>query len=456
MTHSADIFQISKEIVFPDESNRYLKEQITGFMHENQMLRKNLEESTQKYKNLQNRNEDLKNKLKEDSIMPLMQQSPSINSKIVELSKNLREKCVELEKYKTKHSKLVAQIEELKQTKTYTEESKPNNEIIEIKQLKEKLRRTNNKILEYKNIHNQLKEELKQAKKLIEEEIGLSNNNHKSRLQIIKELQEKNKKLKDKLKVLDPSPSQKLITNPEKPKIAALENQLTELEEQNQSLKFKNNSLKARCKMLEVQQQDLKVKLQKNDEKCLKEHLNVIENLSKSLSDSENIKKTLIKDKDSEMRKLKKQIDDVTEQVQNYKNLIQNLKDRQQNNCEAENEATADLQEEKSKLLKLIKQQNEKLDEERNNLNKCQQLLRIKQQKTVKLEAAIAQSEVVDSVRSRHSYTSLLQKNSETDLKNQLELAQETIKSLQDRLQVEQSERKRDFQEFSKILLSEK
>lgn len=57
------------------------------------------------------------------------------------------------------------------------------------------------------------------------------------------------------------------------------------------------------------------------------------------------------------------------------------------------------------------------------------------------------------SVQSSYSVQNL-QKQSRASLQDQLELAEEHIKALQTRLEIEKRERELDFQEFSKILQS--
>lgn len=179
------------------------------------MLWKNLHESEQKCIQIEKDSEDLKKKLREDEnpILPsFLSSSQTVNSKIVELSKNFRDKCVELEKYKTKYSKLLYQLDELKQNeneriKQPEEPPKlnPDNKMLsEMKQLQEKLNTTTNKMLEYKNLNIQMKNELKQVKKQLQQEVGehhksLQSSTWKGRAQIICDLQAKNRKLKETL-----------------------------------------------------------------------------------------------------------------------------------------------------------------------------------------------------------------------------------------------------------------
>lgn len=72
-----------------------------------------------------------------------------------------------------------------------------------------------------------------------------------------------------------------------------------------------------------------------------------------------------------------------------------------------------------------------------------------------KLESKIARLQIENSekgsVQSSYSLQNL-HKHSKTSIQDQLELAEENIKALQTRLEIEKRERELDFQEFSKIL----
>lgn len=87
--------------------------------------------------------------------------------------------------------------------------AKPKNELEDqIKTLQEKLGTTNMKLCEVRNTNAQLKNDLKIANKLLQQEIGdalenlqiSSNPNWRGRAQIICDLQQKNNELREKLK----------------------------------------------------------------------------------------------------------------------------------------------------------------------------------------------------------------------------------------------------------------
>lgn len=88
-------------------------------------------------------------------------------------------------------------------------QSKPESDLEEqVKSLQEKLSSTSQKLFEAKNSNMQLKSDLKLANKLLQQEIGETfenmqnnaNSNWRGRAQIICDLQQKVRELKDKLK----------------------------------------------------------------------------------------------------------------------------------------------------------------------------------------------------------------------------------------------------------------
>lgn len=93
------------------------------------------------------------------------------------------------------------------------------------------------------------------------------------------------------------------------------------------------------------------------------------------------------------------------------------------------------------------------MEEERNAHFKTQNALRVERQKGARLEANLARKELEDSsLRSTYSNRSQNLKPIETNLRDKLELAEENLKALSTRLEIEIMERKRDLQEFGKIL----
>lgn len=106
------------------------------------------------------------------------------------------------------------------------------------------------------------------------------------------------------------------------------------------------------------------------------------------------------------------------------------------------------------RLLELYEITNNKLENERQVNLETQNLYRIERQKTAKLEAKLAklQLECNTSRCSEYSVLANLSKQNQRSLEDQLELANENIKSLQVRLDLEKQERRADFMEFTRIL----
>lgn len=119
------------------------------------------------------------------------------------------------------------------------------------------------------------------------------------------------------------------------------------------------------------------------------------------------------------------------------------------------------LEAEKLRLLELTKVQASRISAEREAHSKTQERLMAERQKAAKLETNLSKLELeYSTIRSGGSYCTLTSnrsidaKKNITDLKHDLELAQETIKALKTRLEMEQRERRVDLKEFSKILES--
>lgn len=93
------------------------------------------------------------------------------------------------------------------------------------------------------------------------------------------------------------------------------------------------------------------------------------------------------------------------------------------------------------------------MEREREAVADTQNLYRAERQKAAKLEARLAKLQL-ESGRNTSEYSGLtnLSRQMHVSLEDQLELANENIKFLQARLDLEKQERTADFQEFSKIL----
>lgn len=108
---------------------------------------------------------------------------------------------------------------------------------------------------------------------------------------------------------------------------------------------------------------------------------------------------------------------------------------------------------ERVKLLELTEITKKRLEEERRSLLDLQLQCKAERQKNAKLEAKIARMELDhNGKQSTYSLPSSKGKGDECSLRDKLELAEENLKALKTRLEMEQKERQLDFQEFSNIL----
>lgn len=129
-----------------------------------------------------------------------------------------------------------------------------------MKQLQEKLNAANNKYFEVKNANTQLKNDLKIANKLLQQEVGDSLENlqqnaagWRGRSQIICDLQQKNADLKEKVQTLQNKAPSKDHENLIKAtgRIDGLSRENSDLKRDLQEVRRKMETLKARCKVLE-------------------------------------------------------------------------------------------------------------------------------------------------------------------------------------------------------------
>ncbi|KAJ8973151.1 hypothetical protein NQ317_017924 [Molorchus minor] len=405
-----DFPEIPKDIIFPDELNRFLREQIRYYAHENGMVKKCLSEIEFKYTDCLQKIDNLTSKLKNYETLSddndVLYSSKVAGSKIVQLSKKVREKNSEVETLKTKISKLEHYIYELKKKEeedTVPEkEEKPVNQLEEtIKKLQEKCNVTSNKLLEVKNVNCQLKNDMKLANKWLQQETGenfeslqsLNNSNNgnlRGRAQIICDLQQKNNELREKAQISN------------------------------------NRDTKS-----EVLRQKEDINKMRTDKDSL---LNEIEEYKAIIK---NMKKELDQKKESE----------------NNEPLKMNAISGTEGNEKTVNHSEA----EHLRLLEFVEIQNTRLKAERDAHIKTQQMLRFERQRSAKAEANVARVQLESNTGRSSSYIGNPPiRTLDFDLRDQLELAEENIKALKTRLEIEQYERKMDLREFTGILRHEK
>ncbi|RZC32427.1 myosin heavy chain, skeletal muscle [Asbolus verrucosus] len=391
--------KFSRNITIPEELNDYLRSQLGQMKNENDALQQQLSKKDLQLQQSQTKVEELSERIKDYKRCcnsEFTSASQLANSKLVELSKKLREKNSEIEVYKSKCSKLENNLSELQKPATNVKRNDTSNvEIVPTKYEKENeaLSKEN---LEIKNNYDELKRKFDVTKtrcKVLETECGV---------------------LKSKLASLNQSYEADQHT------IAKLTSQVScHNEQKTEDLKQKEQIIKK----LQQENQSLKIELVK--EKCV----------------SENKSKELL-EKNDDIQLLNKRIRS-SRPPSSYIHKHEN----------PEAKTLGRLEVERLRLLELTEVQNTRLEEERNTHLKTQHLLRIEKQKCAKLEASLARLQLEQN-SSRSSYFSKINipKQNETNIKEKLELAEENIKALTTRLEIEIHERKNDLQEFSRIL----
>lgn len=478
--------EIPADIMFPDELNCYLREQIRYYAHENAMVKRNLidleseyETSNRKISELEQKLSNYENVLNNGSFVSSNQVAAT---KIVELSKKIREKTSEVESLKTKCSRLEKKLIDLNSSKEKEIVVKPqiarppsDESEDEIKKLNDKLNQVNGKLSEARNMNLQLKNDLKMANKWLQQEIGESfeslqalcytNTNWRGRSQIIIDLQQKNNDLKEKLR----ASQNKLnvcsdnIISVKDSKISVLSKENDDLKSQCDDLKKKYDCAKARCRILDTDLGLLKSKFNMLKDQSEKDQ-RIIDTLSAQLSNKEEKPEKCQKDK--QIKKLQTEKNFLLKEIEEFKTVIAELKqdignkskqidllNKKVSSCKDIDQNITKKQPEVQKLLGYIEVQNKRLSSERDNHVKTQLLLKTEKQKSAKAEVLAAMADV-GSNRSGSYSSSLPLRSTETTLRDQLELAEENLKAIQTRLDIEQFERKSDLQEFASILQS--
>ncbi|KAJ9595082.1 hypothetical protein L9F63_013608 [Diploptera punctata] len=276
---------VPANIMFPEELNRYLQDQIKTLTQENGQLRRSLEEcesELQEHIEKENRPSPSSTVLSGAS----NRVSQLACGKIKELSKRVRDLTAEMEFYKSKYSgaerKLADFTREIQHESNSTtrqqdelEEEKRNNQI---QTLTEKLNAANIKLCECRNQCQQLRLDLKMAQKVLSSEVGenvsihsitTGNSNWRGRAQQIIGLQQKVAELQNRLK------EQSASTEHESKRLASMkqmekerreaqdrvENELKESVTQLDACKKKLEAARVRNKTLETQIINLKNRL---------------------------------------------------------------------------------------------------------------------------------------------------------------------------------------------------
>ncbi|XP_060526966.1 rho-associated protein kinase 2-like [Cylas formicarius] len=453
--------RVPEDILFPDELCRYLREELKTCTRENCFLRKDIAEKEKQNEDTQRKLLKLETKLKEyqdSSDMVAATPNHLVSAKIVEISKKLREKCAELESCKSKYAKLENYVLELENRSTRCEPiAEFRCEDVETKRLEEKLRATSNKLVEARDANAQLKNDLKTANEYLKRETGeeltslLGNSKWKGKSELINELQSKNRELKDKTKMMQDTQQS----------YAKTYQKLTSLEQESRDVKAINEELRRKIEAIKLKYSTLNEHYEKDQ--CF------IATLSAQVVSFEELRRDVTREKECLLGKVRNEKEQLFLEVQTCKTIINEL--RQQ--LESKNEQITELRKvkgvkedeeemvvaecydaERIKILDLFETQNKRLEDARSELSKCQLALRKEKQKSAKLESALARTEAESISSNRYRSTTFLASVRVPDesLSDKLELAEENIKALTTKLELERHERRTDLKEFSAIL----
>lgn len=281
--------ELPPNVLFPDQLNKYLREQIQNLTLENGSLRRSLEEMSDELF-------QTKQKLSKPTLPLAGRASEIAASKIAELSKKLREQTAELEGMRTRAKEAEAKLRQAENSSVDHQSVPPapsEDEISEkekqIKSLTEKLQSANSKMCDFRNQCQGLKQELKLAQKVIESEVGekisfqelaKENGNWRGRAQQIISLQNKVQHLQDQLNnsTVTETPAFNVLRQMEKDRRASYEETMKQLNHktiQMEEMRKKLEASKARNKVLESEVIQAKTKLstltekEKRDEQLL-------------------------------------------------------------------------------------------------------------------------------------------------------------------------------------------
>ncbi|KAJ8963107.1 hypothetical protein NQ318_018572 [Aromia moschata] len=389
-----DIPEIPKDIIFPDELNRYLREQIRYYVHENGMLQKNLSDVELKYNDC---------KVKTNNLHQIL------NSFLVPMK-----------------------------------EEKPPNELEEtIKKLQEKVNSASNKLLE---VRNWLQQEVGETFESLQSLSNSGNSNWRGRAQIVCDLQQKNNELREKLKDLQEKCNSSTAAAAIKTdnRIAALTKEINEMKQNYEDLKKKYDASRARCRVLDTDYNLLKSKFTMLKEQSYRDQ-DIISTLSAQISNTRETKNDILRQRDEIMNRMRKEKEILVKELGEYKMIVKNLrgelKDKQQ---EVENVKSSHSFDGGVHVFKPIDRAGIPFQNPTD--------AKIRKQRSAKAEANAARMALESNTSKGGSYSTPSIRPLEFGLKDQLELAEENIKALKTRLEIEQYERKTDLQEFSRII----
>ncbi|XP_060576015.1 coiled-coil domain-containing protein 13-like isoform X2 [Ruditapes philippinarum] len=345
--------QLDLKLAAPSQNQSYVSEELVD--HLNEQIRELKDENGRVYKLLSERDFELRNlkkKREEEKVALAATGGPVTNetagTKIVELSKKVREMTAELESEKNKSRQLARKCQDLQQqvagmnsdnksirastiSLRSSIDEKPDDPN-EIKVLQDKLKQMESKMIDYRNSNSTLKQELRIAHKALSQEVGdnvniqsclSANSNWRGRAQQILQLQLKNDELKQEVQKLKGATEAydleaEMLGNKKKSAVDRHKDQLKKLEkekkdaqgkmaaekealeEENFALKHKLDVSKTRNQVLSNEIKNLKKQvpelLKKNEhdneliEALMKEQTNIRQQLDEARKNQHNIK----------------------------------------------------------------------------------------------------------------------------------------------------------------------
>ncbi|RZF43256.1 hypothetical protein LSTR_LSTR001517 [Laodelphax striatellus] len=490
--------EFKKKLMISEDLNRQMKNKIEVLTNENATLQQRVDELSAQLTAL------------EVKCPPALhgRASDLAASKIVELSKKIRELTAELEVTKLRARTLENGGKDYLSRRSPSDTAEniedENKKSIEIKELTEKLNSANLKYYEAKNQSQKLKQDLKAAHKALANEIGeeyslqnaLTGNGWRGRAQKISSLQLKVSQLAEKLANQQSFQSQSHdvlvnVRQAEKEMRNELATELKECKSELEQTKNKFNVSKMRCKVLEGELQSNKEKINSilnksnHDDQLIAALTSQVNSLKDKYGidvtkiSSEMEKKCFELEEKLQMEKMK------TAHLQNTLNSredrIAHLKEKTNVLIRNKSKEKADASEmtqtrecgintaqdllnqiseaERIRLLELIQVLNKRIESQRNCLNQQEEELRNERQKTAKLETKVARLELLrvnNNGSTDKMYSSKLSiddsNNVNEKTQEKIELLEEQCATLKTRLRCLSQEKVEDVQSLTNLL----
>ncbi|KAG8311083.1 Coiled-coil domain-containing protein 13 [Homalodisca vitripennis] len=487
------------EILFPYDASKRLSQQVEVLLEENCQLRRSLVEAEARLKGVVSK------------CPPGManhgRASDLAASKIVELSKRVRELTADLEVARMRCR--AAELSSLTSAQVVQEKAcddvKPpdsTSTVNTVKELSDKLSTANLKVCEYRNQCQQLKHELKIAHKVIQSEVGEGVNvaslvssggsgSWRGRAQQIQTLQQRLAELSEKTSNCEVNEKEARKTE----SLARLaekererEKEVAELKQQLEDKQRKLEASRARSRVLENNQSELRGRLATLLEKTthddqlidalttqlasasdksqdrsatnrLEQHNRLLENqLSEEKSKLTNLQ-SVLRDKDKELADLEEKfinLQNATSSESTERSRSTSIPSTEQIHTNSTLETLGVTAEaERVRLLELLAVNNKRLEQERQSAIQAQDALRKERHKAARLETKLARQELeqLSAVSCYHNSSHhKFDENPSEELKCRLELLQEELMYLRSRLVNVEQEKYEDLRTYTSML----